>query len=169
MKYMKYMKYINKIKKLLMLNIMLKVNSHYMLKYNDLFISRVKNENIDENVILNSRIEIIKNILKNKIEKIQKKLKKIKKEFIKIEKQFINIEKEFSNIEKEFKEIKGDNTSFNEILNKIKQQNNLNEKRNELRLQQYKLYEKNNLLRVSENQLSEKKYKYQQLLINLIN
>jgi hypothetical protein len=163
------MKYINKIQKLLILNVILKINSHYMLKYNDLFISRVKNENIDENVILNSRIEIIKNILKNQIEKIKKELKKIKKEFINIKKQFINIEKEFINIGEQFKEIKGDNTSFNEILKKISQQNKLNEKRNELRLQQYKLYEKNNLLRVSENQLSEKKYKYQQLLINLIN
>jgi hypothetical protein len=117
------MKYINKMKKLLMLNVMsnvmLNVNSHDKCKYtvyNDL--SRVNNENIDENVILDSRIEIMKNeIAKNK---------------------FTNITKKFIKINKEFKEIQVNNTSFNGILTKRNQQIKLNKKRNELRLQQDK-------------------------------
>ncbi len=148
------MKYINKMKKLLMLNVMsnvmLNVNSHDKCKYtvyNDL--SRVNNENIDENVILDSRIEIMKNeIAKNK---------------------FTNITKKFIKINKEFKEIQVNNTSFNGILTKRNQQIKLNKKRNELRLQQDKWFEKQKLLRVSKNQLEAINNKYKELFIIVTN
>jgi hypothetical protein len=139
-----YISYIvNTMKKLLMLNVMLNVNSHDKCKYtvyNDL--SRLNNQNNDnndnnENVILDSRIVIMKNEIDKidkKLRKINKKLINIKKEFINIKKEFINIKKKFIKIDKQFKEIKVDNKSFNGILTKINQQIKLNEKRHELRL-----------------------------------